>query len=120
MINVVLGDVIRFDLSWEYRGPAYTQARARSVIGVRSLLGIFDEVMWADTAITISKSVDWTALTFSQMVTFNKKVALINEYDVYVKIYEGTKIYVLWSEDRALKLMGQPEFQNLRVTYAKA
>lgn len=118
MIEKKAGDYLRFETTFQYRGPATTKARMRCVIGKKGSLS-WDENQFVDNSISLDRCPEWATLQLTQLIqSINAGLANDETYDVYVKIYEGLQIYEMWEQIDALRIVSEAsvsEFQNLSV-----
>lgn len=126
MLKMSIGEVVRFNSSWEYRGPAYAFARIRVSIGKR-IAGIFEEKLFDDTGINVPLTSAFIPLSLIQVITLTSKLSPGETYGIEAKIYEGTgagqKIYAFFKQDDAIHITEEPkevEFQNLQVSIGKS
>ncbi|KKN52933.1 hypothetical protein LCGC14_0607340 [marine sediment metagenome] len=83
------GDVVRFDVSFDYQGPAYTFAKLRCVVGVAGTTFGFDEKAWTNAGITLPETLTWTRFIKRVLVTL-KNLEMGETYDTYTKLMSGT------------------------------
>lgn len=112
-----IGDVVKFDVSFEYQGPIYVFGKVRCVIGVRG--AFFNEIDWKEQGINMPETLAWNEFTLTIPVTL-KNVKMGERYDTYVKVMPklSGQSDIFWYGD-GLVQMGEvavdSEFRNLTV-----
>lgn len=117
-----IGDLVKFDVSWDYQGPRYYFAKLKCIVGESKVLGIFDDKCWTEVNLLMPETMSWT--NFSQRVNVTlKNVDLGKTYDVLVRLAPNIFGEQDWEwESKGIIAMGEPapeypdsEFKNLTV-----
>ena len=118
IVQLIVGDTLRFACSFTHSGPEVTTAKLRAVIGNKG--ATFDEILWTETlAFTIPASS--TPLTVSKNVDVVITTAIASGfYEAYVKLMSipGGDIFWYGALDD-IQIIGDHVFSTLTVTYSK-
>jgi hypothetical protein len=111
-----IGDVVRFDCSFDYQGPKYSNAKIRCVVGVKGVT--FNEIDYTQQSLVMPERVSWDRFDIRVLVTL-KNVQLGKVYDCYAKIEPetGAQAIFWYGLQRVPMEAAVPgtEFRNLEV-----
>jgi len=110
-LTISQGDIVRINVGFNYRGPAIS-CTLRCSIGQRRL-GVFDEIAYRQTIITLPESFDFLAYTaFADVDTSSIEPG--TNYDMEAKIQEYPETLV--GIDNVIDIRGAAEFQGFAIT----
>ncbi len=114
-----IGDIVRFDVSFDYQGPSYTFGKLRCAVGTKVLLSSFSAKDWKEEGIVLPETISWARFSKRVLVTL-KNVEMGETYDTEVVLKPNLPFVsdIVWSGSQNIEMGGavaDSEFRNLEV-----
>ncbi|GAI70736.1 unnamed protein product [marine sediment metagenome] len=112
-LTIMRGDIVRMNVSFDYRGIALTGLTLRCSIGQRVMVIGFDEIAFGQASVDVAESIDFVGYTVFADIDTSPIESGAN-YDIEAKIEE----YVgdtLVSRDDVIDVIGAPEFTGFSI-----
>lgn len=124
MVQLAVGDTLRFTCSFQHKGAAYTGAKLHAAIGTQTGAQTrnMNEILNKEITITgIKDDYDWFTYTGIVDIPVTSSISP-GTYEAYVKLMSipGSDIFWDGPADDIVIRAGVVEFQNLEVSYSKA
>ena len=119
MIDLRIGDTLRFTCEFEHRGEAFTGAKLHAAIGTKNPV-YFDEILNKEKTITgIGDDASWQSYTATVDVPITSDISG-GTYEAYVKLMAIPGPDIFWDGPlQDIAIVADAEFKNLSVAYQK-
>ena len=118
MVQLNYGDTLRFTCGFSHIGDAWDGGKLHAAIGNQETT--FDEVLNAEVSIgAIPVDDTWTSYQSTVDITITTALAA-GTYEAYVKLMSIPGGDIFWEgPNDDISIIGEADFQDLTVTYAK-